>query len=108
MSTEWFDQHTAVWFCYLSLFSLVSVLGYFVKQGRHRMLVTTAFGVCAGIGVLLLGASIIAAMTDQPRHVIFPFAFSGAVIGSVFAVTLTGLRGRYTAAELRRVASKEI
>lgn len=84
MMTPWFSLETARWLAFLSLFSLFSLLSYFIKQGRHRRVVTWVLALCATTGVVLLALAIIANMAGQPGHVVFPLGVAGVVMSTVF------------------------
>jgi hypothetical protein len=43
MTTAWFKPDVALWFSFLSLFSLLAVLGPFAERGERRKLVLGAF-----------------------------------------------------------------
>jgi hypothetical protein len=108
MIHAWYSQETAHWFVYLSFFSLFGILGHYVKQGRYRNAVTAAIASCATVGASLLVFFVIAAIGRQPGYVLFSLAVPAIVISVVFGATLVQLPRQYTAAELRRIAAKEI
>jgi len=105
---EWFSPETAKYFSFLSLISLMALMSYWVRQGRHRALVVGSF--LASIildGVLLAGAAI-AWFFEQPVWVVRPMALSGFVITLVFAATLSSIRKGYAESEQRRIVAKDI
>jgi hypothetical protein len=108
MIIPWFSEGTAHGFSYLSLFSLASVLDVYVKQGRHRALVTAVFGFGACLGISLFVLAMIAASTGQPHYISRSLGIAGFVMSVVFIVVFLNLRRCYTKAELRQIAAREI
>lgn len=104
----WFDPHSAHWFSFCSLLSLASVLQVFVDRGRHRALVTAVLAAGGVFGAALLLLTVVAALAAQPGYVLFALGLTGVVISAIFGTVLLTLRQQYTAAELRRMAAKEI
>ena len=47
------------------------------------------------LGIVMLGAGIVAWIAGQPYHVLFPLLLIGAVASSVFGVLLPAVRKRY-------------
>jgi hypothetical protein len=104
----WFAAQSMHWFSYLSLLSLLSVLQVFVDRGRYRGLITTVIAAGAVLGMALVILTTVAAFAGQPDYVLLTLGVAGGVITVVFASVLLCLRHQYTAAELRRMAAKEI
>lgn len=108
MTQPWFTQEVSLWFTLFSFFALLGTLEVFVAQGRHRRAVTGALAAGAVIGAILLALAVLAVVQGQPRYVLIAFGVPGIVLTAVFAATLTSVPARYAAAEMRRMASKEI
>ncbi len=108
MTTAWFEPGVAIWFSFLSLFSLLSVLGPFAERGEHRKAVVGAFKGALGLGVVFLALTGAAALAEQPGYVIVPFLVCGVVLTAVFASTLPGIHRAYQQAEHRKMAAKDL
>jgi len=106
--SEWFSPETAKYFSFLSLISLMALMSYWVKQGRHRALVVGSFIASIAFGGALLAGAAIAWIVDQPVWVVRPMALSGFVIMLVFAATLGSIRKGYEESEQRRIIAKDI
>ena len=108
MIQPWFTQEVAFSFTFFSLFSLLAVLEVWVGRGVHRRAVTSAFAAGAVVGAVLLVLAVIASVGGQPQYVLVALGVPGVVLSVVFAAVLASVPARYAAAELRRMASKEI
>ncbi len=108
MIHPWFTPEGSLWFTLFSFFSLFAILDVYVGQGRHRRAVTSALAVGAVTGAILLALAVLAGVGAQPRYVLIALGLPGIVLSGVFMATLVSVPARYAAAELRRMASKEI
>jgi hypothetical protein len=108
MIEPWFSQQVAPWFAFLALFASFSFLERYVKQGRHRTLVMTTFGLCAGVGGIFLAVAVIAKLSGQPGYVVFPFALSGVVMIYAYVDALLRARRQYTEVEMRKMAAGDL
>jgi hypothetical protein len=92
-----------------SLLGLVgAVIGVLGGRGRGRGLVLSLLAGMVGLGgaLALLGAA--AAWSSQPRHVWYPLLMLGAISAVVGFVVRPGVRRRYAADELRRIAAMDV
>jgi hypothetical protein len=105
---EWFSPETAKYFSFLSLLSLMAMMSYWVRQGRHRSLVIGSFIVSIVFGGVLLAGAAVAWSLEQPAWVVRPMALSGFVVTIVFAATLGTIRRGYEESEQRRIVAKDI
>lgn len=105
---DWFSPETAQYFSFLSLMSLMALMSWWVRQGRHRSLVIGSFIASIVLGAGLLAAAAIAWFVDQPGYVTGPLALSGAVITGVFAATIRNVRSSYDEFDQRRIIAKDI
>ena len=85
--------------------ALIGVLG---SRGRARGLVLSLLAAMVGVGgaLALLGAA--AAWGSQPRHVWYPLLMIGGLSAVVGLVVRPGVRRRYAADELRRIAAMDV
>ncbi len=108
MIQPWFTQEVSSSFVFFSLFALLAVLEVWVGRGLHRRAVTSALAAGAVVGAVLLVLAVIAGVAGQPRYVLVALVVPGVVLSVVFAAVLATVPARYAAAELRRMASREI
>ena len=108
MIQPWFTQEVASSFTYFSLLALLAVLEVWVGRGAHRQLVTRTLAAGAAVGAVLLALAVVAGVGGQPRYVLIALGIPGVVLSVVFASVLASVPARYNAAELRRMASREI
>ena len=108
MIQPWFTQQVAFSFTFFSLFSLLAILEVWVGRGLHRRVVTGALAAGAAVGAILLALAVVAGAGGQPRYVLMALGVPGVVLSVVFVSVLASVPGRYAAAEMRRIASREI
>jgi ABC-type dipeptide/oligopeptide/nickel transport system permease component len=60
------------------------------------------------LGVALVAAGSVAALTNQPLHVSRTLVLSGLIVALVFAITRRGLLRGYQEAELRRTVAADL
>lgn len=84
------------------------VIGYFAPRGRAKGLVLGLLGFWLGLGVLLLVAGAAAAITGQPRHVVYPLALIGGIATVVMGGLLPVTIARYRQAERRRLEAEQL
>jgi len=106
--TPWFSVEVAPFFSLLSLLAVVSVLERYAKQGRYRSAVITTYAAGVGLGGLLVLAALVALVLGQPRYVQGTLAFTGSIVGVVFATAIRQVRRAYTHAELRRTVATDL
>lgn len=105
---SWFSEEASRAFAWFSLLSLLSLLGPYALLGRHRKLVLSAWVAALALGVICLGAAIVALLLGQPAHVIRPLALVGVVVTVVFAGLFRTLTRAYEEAELRRMIAQDL
>jgi len=82
---------------------LAALIGVLVPRGRARRFVIPAMTIAVGAGVLLVVASVIAALGGQPPDVVITLLLSGISLAVVFGAALPMVRRGYAIAELRRM-----
>jgi uncharacterized membrane protein len=105
---SWFSEEVSRSFAYLSLLSLMALLGPYAVRGRRRRLVFGVWAALIGFGVLCLCAALAAWWVGQPGFVVRPLAVSGVVITVIFAGLYRTLRLAYQEAELRRMTARDL
>ena len=80
-----------------------ALIGTLVSRGRARSFVLPAMTVACGLGVLLVIASVVAAVGGQPPDVVFVLFVPGVIMAAAFGLTLPNVRRAYAEAELRRM-----
>ena len=106
--TEWFSPQVGAWFSLLSLLSLYSCTAPWIAKGQHKTLVTSLYFAAIGLGVLFLGAGLVAKLNEQPSHVVGPLLLSGAVITLVFVLVMPAVYKGYAAAEERKIVARDM
>ena len=104
----WFGPDVSMWFTYLSMFSLLATTAPLAQRGVHKTAVVGAHVGIIGVGVLLLALGTIAALAQQPGHVLFPLLFSGIVITAVVASVMPVTLRAYRDAEARKIIAKDL
>jgi hypothetical protein len=105
---SWFTEEFARNFVYLSLLAFLALLGPYALTGRHKNAVMTVWFAALSFGCVCLGAGVVAFFIGQPRHVVWPLAWSGVVITAVFAGFYRTLRRAYQEAEIRKMTALDI
>lgn len=105
---EWFSLETARWFSLFSLLSILAGAGYWIEKGQYKRLVTTLFYAAIAFGGIMLMASFVARIVDQPAHVIRALTMTGVIITVVFGVTLGVVYRGYAKAEQRKILARDI
>ena len=108
MTEAWFAAGEGRWIAGLALLAVLAVLEPVAQQGKHRRLVLGAFAACAVLGLALLAASIVGAMTGQPAYVVRPLGAAGFAVGVSFTGTFFAMRRVYAEAELRRTIATDL
>jgi hypothetical protein len=108
MIQPWFTEEASFSFTLFSFFSLFAVVEIWVGRGLHRRAVTSALALGFAIGAVLLALAVIAGVGGQPAYVLVALGVPGVVLSAVFAAILATVPARYAAAELRRMAAREI
>lgn len=80
--------------------ALIGVLAY---RGRGRRFVLPVMTIAAGLGVVLMVVSVVAALSGQDQDVIFALLLPGAILAMAFGLALRPVRRGYAEAELRRM-----
>ena len=104
----WFTQQAAVYFSLLSFMSLMALMSYWIKQGKHRNIVFGSFYASIGLGIAFIGAALAAWIVGQPEYVIFALAMTGFVITIVFVATIPVVYKGYAEVDQRRMIAKDI
>jgi hypothetical protein len=108
MTEAWFSPQAASLFSLLSLLSLCSLFAIPARRGLLRGLALTVWYSMIALGVALVAAGSVAALTNQPLHVSRTLVLSGVIVALVFAVTRRGLLRGYQEAELRRTVAADL
>jgi hypothetical protein len=108
MTDAWFSPQAASLFSLLSLLSLCSLFAIPARRGLLRGLALTVWYSMIALGVALVAAGSVAALTNQPLHVSRTLVLSGLIVALVFAVTRRGLLRGYQEAELRRTVAADL
>jgi hypothetical protein len=108
MTDAWFSPQAASLFSLLSLLSLCSLFVIPARRGLFRGLALTVWYTMIALGLTLVGAGSVAALTNQPLHVSRTLVLSGLIVALVFAVTRRGLLRGYQEAELRRTVAADL
>ena len=104
MTEPWFDDMPRS----LALLSLLAVFAWPAQRGRFKAVLMTIW-IAALVGsALLLSAAGIAAIVEQPPHVIRGLAVTGLVFGFAFGVSFPALRRCYRDAELRKTIAADL
>ena len=108
MTEAWFSPETARLFSFFSLFSLCSLFAIPAKKGQLRGLTMSVWNTVTGLGILLLGAGVVAASTRQPWHVSYALLASGLVLAVTFFLTRRVLISAYDEAAVRRTVAADL
>jgi len=108
MTAAWFSPAVAPWFSFLSMLAILEGLLSYADKGKHRTVVMAVWYGVLGLGAALVGSAIVALAIGQPIYVVATLAFSGLVIGTVFASYLPGIGRRYREAELRGTIASDL
>lgn len=80
-----------------------ALVGVLVPRGRARRFVIPAMTIAVGAGVLLMAASVVAALGGQPGDVVIALLLPGAILAVAFGLALPMVRRGYAIAELRKM-----
>jgi hypothetical protein len=80
-----------------------ALIGWLVARRRARTFTLGAMRAAVALGVVLLGAGLVALATSQPYAVAYPILLSGVIMVAVFGGLLPGARRAYADHELRRM-----
>lgn len=86
---------------------LGGLIGFLVSRGRARAFVVASLKALAGLGVLALGAGVVAVVRQQPYAVYYPLLLCGAIAGAIPFWALPMARRRYEDVELRRLRARD-
>jgi len=85
-----------------------AAIGYLAPRGLARRFVLATHSTLVALGVLSLIAGVVALISGQPYHVVFPLSLVGfittVVLGSLFPVVLM----RYRQAEHRKMEAEQL
>jgi len=108
MTDAWFSLETARLFSLLSLLSLCSLFAIPAKKGQLRGLAMGVWNTVTGLGILLLGAGVVATSTRQPWHVSYALLMSGLALAVTFFLTRRVLISAYDEAAVRRTIAADL
>ena len=104
----WFGPEVSVWFSYFSMLALLATTEPLAQRGAYKQLVVGAHAGTVGIGVVLLALGVVALLAQQPRHVIFPFLFTGIIVTVVVASAIPVTLRAYRDAEARKIVARDL
>lgn len=104
----WFSPEAGRWFALLSLLSLLALTAPLIMQGRAKPLVLAGYLAALGVGIVLLAAAALAALSDQPGHVSGALGLSGLVLSVVFAAVIPLVLKGYRDAEHRKTLARDL
>jgi CHASE2 domain-containing sensor protein len=108
MNDGWFSMEFSQNLKWFSLLSLLSLMSFSVRRGRHRTFVLCIWVTMLVLGVVCLGACAVALALGQPSHVFRPLLVVGVVVTVVFGATFAPIRRDYQEAELRKTIARDI
>ena len=108
MIEPWFTQQIAPWFSLLSLFSLLSFTHTWAQKGQHRSLITGAYRLVVGLGILLICLGLIALVQSQPRWVWAALLLAGGLLTPLMAWATRQVMQLYEEAELRKSIANDL
>jgi hypothetical protein len=82
---------------------LAALIGVLVPRGRARRFLIPAITIAVGAGVLLVAASVVAALGGQPGDVVIALLLPGTILAVAFGAALPLVRRGYAIAELRKM-----
>jgi hypothetical protein len=82
--------------------------GLLARRGKGKAVVMALLAIIIGIGLLCLGAGIVAAIQGQPYAVYYPLLLIGFISVVVGGVNAPALARVYRQAEARRVGAEEV
>lgn len=86
---------------------LGGLIGFLVSRGQARAFVVASLKALAGLGVLAVGAGLVAVARQQPYAVHYPLLICGAIAAAIPFWALPMARRRYEDAELRRLRARD-
>ena len=86
---------------------LGALLAYLASRGRARSPVLAAYAAVASLGVGLLTAGGIAALSHQPWHIVYFCLLTGVLISGIFGTGWWQMRRRYNELELRKMSAMD-
>jgi hypothetical protein len=104
----WFSPDAGRWFALLSLLSLLALSVPLIMQGRSKALVLGGFAAALALGIVLLAAAGVAALSGQPGHVSGTLGIGGVVLTVVFASILPVVVKGYREAEHRKMLARDM
>jgi hypothetical protein len=86
---------------------LGGLIGWLVSRRRARAFVIGSMTVLSALGVVLIGAGILAAIAGTPWSALLLILLPGVVMATVFGLGLPAARRAYADAELRRMRAMD-
>lgn len=108
---QWWGERTGGWIGGLGG-SLIGILGGLIGTlaglGKARRLVLCLARGLFALGLVALGAGVIALSWGQPYEVYYPLLLGGGISSVVMGACLPGIRRRYEQMELRKMAAMDL
>jgi arginine exporter protein ArgO len=104
----WIEPNIAPWFSFLSLLSLLSLLAPLAQRGVHKTFVIGVYAAAVALGLICLGLTGVAVLSEQPPYVVLPLFVVGFILTVVFAATFPMTVHAYRDAEHRKIAAKDM
>lgn len=107
----WWGEGTAGWIGGIvgGVGGLVgAVIGVLVGLGKARRFVLALASALTALGIVALGAGLVAVLLRQPYAVYYPLLLGGVIAACVMGFNLPKMRRRYEELELRKMAAMDV